>query len=78
MYYENQICLHCDKELEVKEAEGIVLGICYCENCDKTYELEWDIVWEESGEEYHYFWLTEIKHQVKKDGKIINLKTGKL
>jgi len=63
MSYENQNCLYCNKELEVKEAEGVVLGICYCENCDKTYELEWDIVWEGvDGEEHHYFWLTEIKH----------------
>ena len=74
MSYENQNCLYCNKELEVKDAEDVSLGICYCEDCDKTYELEWDIAWN-GTDEYHYWWLTEVKHQVfKKDGKIINSK----
>lgn len=53
-------CPTCDKTLvnswEIWEMLGDIV-----ECCGKKYEVEFDESWDEEGDNYHWFWLKEIK-----------------
>jgi hypothetical protein len=51
-------CPHCDLEIE----NGGFGDNVYCENCDKTFETDWDYI----TEDYMSAWLTGVEY----DGKI--------